>query len=185
MKHILFPRLLEDPNIPRTDKDKITELLRKPFYPYLRRHIGITEKAREIPEHSLRLYSGWTKLSKMPEIYTHELGNEITDQILELKGIKTKSGQQRTILQSKICTNCQEPNKPEAKFCSQCFMVLTYDAYADTIEEGKKKDSEVKLLQEKHEKDMKDMREQINKIVSLIQENPKLAKVRSEVLTTL
>jgi integrase len=134
MKNRLFSRLLEDPNIPRTDKDKISELLRKPFNPYLRRHIGITEKARQIPEHSLRLYCGWSKLSKMPEIYTHELGDEVSDQILELQGIKTRSKEQSTILQSKICTNCQEPNKPEAKFCSHCRMVLSYDSYIEAVQ---------------------------------------------------
>ena len=61
MKKKLFPRLLEDPNIPHADKQKLKELLQKPINPYLRRHIGITEKARQIPEHSLRIFSGWTK----------------------------------------------------------------------------------------------------------------------------
>ena len=56
MKNKLFPRLLEDPNIPHADKQKLKELLQKPINPYLRRHIGITEKARQIPEHSLRIY---------------------------------------------------------------------------------------------------------------------------------
>lgn len=134
MKYKLFPRLLEDPNILYTDKQKIKELLTKPINPYLRRHIGITEKARQIPEHSLRLYSGWTKLSKMPEIYTHELGDEVSDQILELQGIKTRSSEQNTILQSKICPNCSEPNKPETKFCASCRMVLSYDAYTESVE---------------------------------------------------
>ncbi len=91
MKNKLFPRLLEDPNIPHADKQKLKELLRKPINPYLRPHIGITEKARQIPEHSLRLYSGWTKSSKMPEVYTHELGDEVSNQILELEDITTRS----------------------------------------------------------------------------------------------
>lgn len=95
-------RVLEDPNIPSLDKDKIRELLTKPFNPYLRRHIGITEKARQIPEHSLRLYSGWTKTSKMPEVYTHELGNEISNQILELEGYSTRSIESN-VLKSRIC----------------------------------------------------------------------------------
>ncbi len=69
----------------------------------------------------------------MPEIYTHEIGDEVSDQILELQGIKTRSKEQSTILQSKICTNCQEPNKPEAKFCSHCRMVLSYDVYMETV----------------------------------------------------
>jgi hypothetical protein len=46
MKCKLSPRLLDDINIPNSDKDQIKELLAKPFYPYLRRHIGITEKGK-------------------------------------------------------------------------------------------------------------------------------------------
>jgi integrase len=66
MKNRLFPRLLEDPNIPRIDKDKIADLLAKPFFPYLRRHIGISEKARQIPEHSLRYTVGGVSCQRCP-----------------------------------------------------------------------------------------------------------------------
>ena len=125
LKYNLFPRLLEDPSIPHADKLKLKELLRKPINPYLRRHIGITEKARQIPEHSLRLYSGWTKTSKMPEVYTHELGDEVSNQILELEGIVTRSRGENNILRPKICPNCIEPCKIESKFCSHCRMVLS------------------------------------------------------------
>jgi len=127
-------RVLEDPNIPSLDKNKIRELLTKPFNPYLRRHIGITEKARQIPEHSLKLYSGWTKSSKMPEVYTHELGNKISNQILELEGYSTRSIESN-VLKSRICPNCQEPNKVDSKFCSKCRMVLSYDSYTELMQE--------------------------------------------------
>ena len=40
-------------------------------------------------------------------------------------------------------------------------MVLTYDAYSETIEEKQQKESEVKELKEKHEKDMITMRQEI------------------------
>jgi predicted solute-binding protein len=55
-----------------------------------------------------------------------------------------------------------EPNKPESKFCAKCRMVLTYDAYSETIEEKQQKESEVKELKEKYEQDMKSMREEMN-----------------------
>ena len=40
-------------------------------------------------------------------------------------------------------------------------MVLTYDAYNETIEEKQRKESEVKQLQDKYEQDMKTMREEM------------------------
>ena len=152
MKNKLFPRLLEDPNIPHADKQKLKDLLRKPINPYLRRHIGITEKARQIPEHSLRIYSGWTKSSKMPEVYTHELGDEVSNQILELEGITTRSKQENSILRSKQCPNCSEPNKPDSRFCSSCRMILSYDAFTEALEEKEKQTDKLAKMEEKQEK---------------------------------
>jgi len=124
-------------------KKKIRELLNKPFNPYLRRHIGITEKARQILEHSLRLYSGWAKTSKMPEVYTHELGDEISNQILELEDYSIGRKEQN-VLKSRICPNCQEPNKPEIKFCTKCRMILSYDAYSQIIKDNNLEDEQTR-----------------------------------------
>jgi integrase len=158
MKCKLFPRLLEDPSMPLSDKAKIKELLNKPFYPYLRRHIGISDMARQIPDHSLRLYSGWTKSSKMPEIYTHELGDEVSNQILELHGIKTRASGEKNTLKPKICTNCQEQNKPNSHWCSKCKMILSYDAYLESIEQKQAQDNEIKGIRS----DLDSMKKQLN-----------------------
>ena len=40
-------------------------------------------------------------------------------------------------------------------------MVLTYDAYNETLEGQKEKEAEVQVLKEKYEQDMKSMREEI------------------------
>lgn len=87
----------------------------------------------------------------------------------------------------KQCPNCNEPNKPDTKFCAKCRMVLTYDAYSETLEKQQEKESEVQRLQEKYEQDMKDMREEMNlqftQIMTMIQQNPPLAYIKPEVLT--
>jgi integrase/recombinase XerD len=49
-------------------------------------------------------------------------------------------GQQIDQLKPKQCPNCNEPNKPDSKFCAKCRMVLTYDAYNETMEEKQDKD---------------------------------------------
>ena len=60
------------------------------------------------------------------------------------------------------------------------------NGYNETLENQKEKESEVQKLQEKYEKDMKVMREemnqQFNQILSLIQKNPLLAQVKPEAL---
>jgi hypothetical protein len=51
----------------------------------------------------------------------------------------------------------------------------------------KEKESEVQSLKEKYELDMKSMREDMNQqfsqVMSLIQQNPKLAQIKPEVLS--
>jgi len=49
----------------------------------------------------------------------------------------------------------------------------------------KEEQDEITLMKLKHDKEMKEMRGQLDKIVSIIQENPKLAKVKREVLSSI
>ena len=56
-------------------------------------------------------------------------------------------------------------------------MVLTYDAYNETLEEKQKKDSEIEKLNTKYEKDMKEMRELMEKKFNQIFEKIDLKKL--------
>jgi integrase/recombinase XerD len=97
----------------------------------------------------------------MPRRYIHLFGNAACEDILQAYGLVEKDSQTINGLQSKQCPNCMEPNKPDSKFCAKCRMVLTYDAYSETIEEKQQKESEVKELKGKYEQDMKIMREEM------------------------
>jgi hypothetical protein len=180
-------------NVPPEDKKKIIELLKKPWNPYIRRHSALTDKSKILKEHVLRQHAGWSGNSQMHLKYLHYFGNESSESILEAYGLKPKS-EEIDLMKSKQCPNCREPNKPDSRFCFSCRMILSYDAYTEAIEEKTRKESEVKTLAEKYDKDMQEMREQmkksdqkhdsqLNKIISLIQENPKLANVKTEVLS--
>lgn len=59
--------------------------------------------------------------------------------------------QQIDQLRPKQCPNCIEPNKPDSRFCAKCRMVLTYDAYTETLEKQQEKESEVQLLKDSYE----------------------------------
>jgi integrase/recombinase XerD len=159
-KKEFFPRLLDNPNVPHEDKQKIKELLKKPWNPYIRRHSALTEKSKILKEHVLRQHSGWSISSQMPQKYLHYYGNESSESLLEAYGIVPKD-QQIDQLRPKQCPNCSEPNKTDSKFCAKCRMVLTYDAYNETLEKQQEKESEVHNLKEKYEQDMKSMREEM------------------------
>ncbi|MGH9976952.1 MAG: hypothetical protein ACRD8Z_14120, partial [Nitrososphaeraceae archaeon] len=49
------------------------------------------------------------------------------------------------------CPNCNEPNKPDSKFCAKCRMVLTYDSYSETVEDSKRKENELQSVKERME----------------------------------
>ena len=40
-------------------------------------------------------------------------------------------------LRPKQCPNCNEPNKLDSKFCANCRMILSYDAYSESLERQK------------------------------------------------
>ena len=101
--------------------------------------------------------------SKMPNIYLHYFGNESSKSLLEAYGIEQYQEKQIQILRTKSCPNCSEPNKQDSKFCAKCRMVLTYDAYNETLEKQQEKESEVQKLQQKYEQDMKSMRQDMEK----------------------
>ena len=160
-KNGLFSKLSVDPNIPSEDKQKIKELLKKPWNPYIRRHSALTEKSTILKEHVLRQHAGWSIGSHMPQKYLHYFGNESSESLLEAYGIVTKNNRLSDALKPKQCPNCNEPNKQDNKFCAKCKMVLTYDAYNETLEKQQEKESEVQKLQQKYEHDMKAMREEM------------------------
>jgi integrase/recombinase XerD len=134
-----FTRLSEeDPSVPPEDKQKIKELLKKPWNLYIRRHSALTEKSAILKEHILRQHAGWSGRSQMHLKYLHYFGNESSESLLEAYGILPKD-QQIDPLRYKQCPNCNEPNKPDSKFCVKCRMVLTYDAYSETLQSQKER----------------------------------------------
>ena len=150
-KEEFFRKLLTDPTVPNEDKEKIKVLLTKPFNPYIRRHSALTEKSTKLKLHTLNQHAGWSTNSNMAQKYIHYFGNESSESLLEAYGIVTKDNIPINTLNPKLCPNCNEGNTQDAKFCAHCRMVLTYDAYNETIDEREKKDKQIDLLIKKQE----------------------------------
>jgi hypothetical protein len=114
-----------------------------------------------LKEHVLRQHAGWTPRSQMHLKYLHYFGNESSESLLEAYGIMPK-GQQLDQLKPKQCPNCSEPNKPDSKFCAKCRMVLSYDAYNETIENQKEKEDRLTTI----ENQFNTMQSQIQSLLS-------------------
>jgi integrase/recombinase XerD len=169
-KEEFFPKLLADLTISNEDKDKIKNLLTKPFNPYIRRHSALTEKSTKLKSNILNQHAGWTANSNMSQKYIHYFGNESSESLLEAYGIVTNNSVPIDRLNPKICPNCSEGNTQDARFCSKCKMIMSLEGYQEALESQKQKESEVQKLQEKYEQDMKFMREEMeNKFHQIIQ----------------
>jgi hypothetical protein len=117
-KKNFFPKLLENDTVPARDKSLIRNMLTKPFSLYVFRHSALTEKSQLLKESTLRDHAGWSKTSKMPQIYLHYFGNESSNSLLEISGIVKHNEKKMNVLKPKQCPNCNEPNKPDGKFCA-------------------------------------------------------------------
>jgi UTP-glucose-1-phosphate uridylyltransferase len=100
----------------------------------------------------------------MPQKYLHYFGNESSESLLEAYGIVTKDKQKSNALKPKQCPNCNEPNKPDSKFCAKCRMILTYNAYEETLENSTEKDDAISTLSDQVMKLMAEVQELKNKV---------------------
>jgi integrase/recombinase XerD len=147
-KEKFFPKLLEDTTVSNEDKEKIKGLLTKPFNPYIRRHSALTEKSTKLKSSTLNQHAGWTANSNMAQKYIHYFGNESSESLLEAYGIVTKNNIPIDTLNPKICPNCNEGNTQDAKFCSKCKMIMSFEGYQEALESQSKKEDELKKIQE-------------------------------------
>lgn len=162
-KDEFFPALLNDPSIPIEDREKIKVLLAKPFNPYIRRHSAISEKSKTLKLHTLTQHCGWTFNSMMPQKYIHYFANESSESLLEAYGIVTKNNIPITSLNPKICSQCGEGNTQDARFCSSCKMIISYEGYQEVLEEQKKRELNIEKLKDVYEQKIELMREEMER----------------------
>jgi hypothetical protein len=150
-KEKYFPMLLRDPTISNEYKQKIRDLLRKPWNLYIRRHSSLTQKSKFLKEQTLRQHAGWSPRSNMHLKYVHYFGNESSESILQEYGILPKDNEEVDALRPKQCPNCNESNRPDQRFCAKCRMVLSFDAYNEAVEEKRVKDTQIEVMMRKQE----------------------------------
>jgi hypothetical protein len=156
--------LLEDPTVSNEDKEKIKGLLLKPFNPYIRRHSALTEKSTKLKSNTLNQHAGWSMNSNMAQKYIHYFGNESSESLLEAYGIVTKNNVPIDTLNPKICPNCSEGNTQDAKFCSKCKMIMSFEGYQEALESQMEKEDQLKVVQSQVDK----MQSQLQTLISAL-----------------
>jgi integrase/recombinase XerD len=147
-KEKFFPKLLENTTISNEDKEKIKGLLARPFNPYIR---ALTEKSTKLKSSTLNQHAGWSPNSDMAQKYIHYFGNESSESLLEAYeyGIVTKNNIPVDTLNPKICPNCNEGNTQDARFCSKCKMIMSFDGYQEVLQEQQDKDKDLQSVKER------------------------------------
>jgi hypothetical protein len=180
-------KLIESGSIEEKERQNLESLLKtKKFNPYCIRHSSISSDSDFLPEFALKKKVRWSMNSRQPSRYIKtRMGNGLKEKILIQNGIlppEDLKGKPSVL----NCARCGLVNAIENKYCSKCSYPLTVEAY-DEIK--KEEENKFKSIEDKHERDMKELREQtdakLDRIISMIQENPKLAKVKTEVLTNV
>jgi hypothetical protein len=181
-------RILESGSITdNEERQKLEFLLKtKKWNPYCIRHSAITSDSDFLPEYALKKKVRWSMNSKQGSRYIkRRMGNDLKNQILVHNGIITDEA---AVMQRKpsvlTCPRCSLVNAIENKYCSTCSYPLLPSAF-DEIKEAE--NAKVQAMSEKYEQEIKSIRDEMNQqfsqIMSMIQQNPKLAQVKPEILT--
>ena len=141
------------------ERQKLEFLLKtKKWNPYCIRHSAITSDSDFLPEYALKKKVRWSMNSKQGSRYIkRRMGKDLKNQILVHNGIITEEA---ALIQRKpsisTCPRCNLVNAIENKYCSKCSYPLVPSAF-DEIKEAE--NMKINSIQEKYEKDMKAIRE--------------------------
>jgi hypothetical protein len=187
--HRRIIRLLETRSITdKNESERLAYLLKtKKWNPYCIRHSAITYDSDYLPEYAVKKKARWSMNSRQGARYIKKrMGNDLKRTILAQNGIFVENDEQGLKLKPAVinCPRCNLVNAVENKYCSEC----SYPLIPSAFEEIKAaEDMKINAIQEKHERDMKSLKEEMNhqfsQIMSMIQQNPKLAQVKPEILT--
>jgi integrase/recombinase XerD len=157
---------------------------------YILRHSRATHLAKHLTEAQMCVFFGWEHGTKVIRRYLHLSGKDVDDALM---AITLREGE-RVVTEYKLkpleCKRCSEPISPTMNFCSRCALPvqLTTELTKEMELEQENKllkekyEYSFKAVEEKHLLEIKAMRDQMNQIMTMIQHNPQLAKVKPEAL---
>ncbi len=157
---IRIKRLLDNNEIKDTkEREKLLFIIdTKKWNPYCLRHSSITNDSDYLPEYALKKKVRWSMNSRQGTRYIkNRLGNELKEKILQYNGIISEN-----VSKSKLailnCPRCKLINAIDNKYCSKCSYPLKPEAY-DEIKNDE--DRKLKAIEEKHSKEMRLIREEM------------------------
>ena len=156
-----------------------TGLVNKHARLYILRHSRATHLAKHLTEAQMCTFFGWVQGTQVVRRYIHLSGKDLDSTLLALH----KEGNARLEeyqFKPLKCIRCSEDIIPGSNFCNKCSLPInTNDEYTremDLEKENKDLKLEVESIRQ-------EMNKQFSQVMSLIQQNPRLAQIKPEVLT--
>ncbi len=150
---------------------------------YILRHSRASHLAKHLTEAQMCTFFGWVMGTQVVRRYIHLSGKDVDSTLIALtEGGCMKADEYK--LKTLKCKRCSETISPTMNFCSKCSLPINLkDEYTREMDLEK----ENRELREKFNQGMtvvrEEMNQQFNQIMSMIQQNPKLAQLKPEVLT--
>jgi len=166
--------------------EKIIEKLIKRLFPekhsrlYILRHSRATHLSKHLTEAQMWTFFGWTPGTQVVRRYIHLSGRDIDGTLVSLgkTGDVEKYSQEYKFKPNK-CTRCLEDIAPGNKFCGRCGLTVSlqeqYMKENDLEEKNRLLELKIDSIEEK-------MNEKFEQLMIMIQQNPKLAFIKPEVL---
>lgn len=122
--------------------------IKKNVHPHAFRHGKLTELVKQgFKEMELRIIAGWEADSKMPATYIHLSGEDVEKKLLATNGIIEDEVQEaKEELKPIECPRCKTKNPYDAKYCSQCSLVLDQKTALTLDEKSKEVPDALELL---------------------------------------
>jgi integrase/recombinase XerD len=149
---------------------------------YILRHSRATHLAKHLTEAQMCTFFGWVVGTQVVRRYVHLSGKDVDSALFALN----EGGQmnmEEHKLKSVKCKRCSESISPTMNFCSKCALPTNMNnEYTREMD----LENENRELNQKFEQGLNTIRTEMNKrlsqIISMIQQNPKLAYVKPEAL---
>jgi integrase/recombinase XerD len=118
--------------------------IKKSIHAHTFRHSRASTLANYLTEAQMCAYLGWVQGSNMPSVYIHMNASDLDNKLLQLNGIEIEGNkiEKETKMAPKKCPRCKISNAFDAKFCTNCGMVLDMST-AVKLDEMKKIEKDV------------------------------------------
>ena len=145
---------------------------------YILRHTRASILARYLTEAQMSTFFGWVQGTQVVKRYIHMSGKDLDNTLLSISEGKQIT-QEDYILKTKKCNRCTETLSPTQQYCGRCGLSIEI---SEQYNKEMNLERENKELRQQIENIHNEMNDKFDKILSMIQENPKLSQVKPEVL---